>query len=313
MNRLPFRLVQLLAIVAFLPSCDGCQKKSVKKNEASIQKVHQKKILTIGIAQEPDSLFIPFKEMMASEEIVRAGTYTLTIFDHDWRIVPWAAKEIPTLENGQLELFSENGIKKMRTTWHIKEDFNWPDGAPLTADDFVFTHKLMMDPNQEIIDRTTDEKIEKMESRGKDARTLVVTWKEPYAYYHNYRQHEALPKHVVEPIFNQAPDQLKKSRFGQSPSLAGAYYIKEWVPGSHIIAERNPKVKGHLVPFFDEIIWRIIPETNTLESNLVSGTVDAISPTGLSFEQALHRKSAIKMILTFTIRKGWFGNTLIST
>jgi peptide/nickel transport system substrate-binding protein len=31
----------------------------------------------------------------------------------------------------------------------------------------------------------------------------------------------------------------------------------------------------------------VIPETNTLESNLVSGTIDAISPTGLSLDQAM--------------------------
>lgn len=37
--------------------------------------------ITIGISQEPDSLFSPFKEMMVSEEIMRVGTYTLTVFD----------------------------------------------------------------------------------------------------------------------------------------------------------------------------------------------------------------------------------------
>ncbi|HXW53132.1 MAG TPA: peptide ABC transporter substrate-binding protein [Myxococcota bacterium] len=288
-------------LLVFVTSCGGCQQKA--KNDAKKMAV-AKKSITIGIAQEPDSLFMPFKEMMASEEVVRAGTYTLTIFDQNWRIVPWAATEIPTRENGQLELFAENGIKKMRTTWKIREDFNWPDGTPLTADDFVFAHKIMMDPSQEIIDRTTDEKIEKMESRGQDSRTLVVTWKEPYAYYHNYRQHEALPKHLLEPVYNQAPDQLKKSRFGQAPALAGAYTIKEWVPGSHIIAERNAKAKGALVPFFDEIIWRIIPETNTLESNLVSGTVDAISPIGLSLEQALQFEKRHKDDFDFHYTEG---------
>lgn len=263
-----------------------------------------KKILTIGMAQEPDSLFVPFKEMMASEEVVRAGNYTLTIFDEDWRIIPWAAKEIPSKQNGLLKLYSDHGVMKMRTTWHIRSEFNWPDGTPLTADDFVFTHKLFMDPNQEIIDRTTDEKIEKMEAMGEDRKTLVVTWKEPYAYYHNYRQHEAVPRHLVEPIYNQSPGQLKKARFGQAPALAGSYTIREWVPGSYIVAERNPKAQGFLVPFFDQIIWRIIPETNTLESNLVSNSVDAISPTGLSLEQAMQFEKRHKGHFDFHYTEG---------
>lgn len=297
----------LIVIIALVPSCGGCQKKAEQKSSGETAKASSsggKKTLTIGMSQEPDSLFIPFKEMMASEEVVRAGTYTLTYFDENWKIVPWAAKEIPSLENKQLELFTENGIAKMRTTWHIREDFKWPDGTPLTAEDFIFTQRLFMDPNQEIVDRTTAEKIEKMEAVGEDKRTLIVTWKEPYAYFHNYRQHEAVPKHLVEPIYNQAPDQLKKSRFGQAPALAGAYTIKEWVPGSHIIAEKNPHAKGILAPYFDEIVWRIIPETNTLESNLVSGTIDAISPTGMSLDQAMQFEKRHKNDFNFYYTEG---------
>ena len=276
----------LLVFILFLSSCHGCLKKSWQHQQEE-QDINAQKIFTLGVAQEPDSLFLPFREMMISDEIVQAGMHTLTIFDKDWRIVPFAAKEIPNLENGGLTLFKEDGINKMRAIWHIKEEFSWPDGVSLTADDFIFAHKIFLDPNQEIIDRTTHEKIESMESKGDDKRTLVVTWKEPYAYYHNYRQHEALPKHIIEPIYNNAPDQLKKSRFNQLPPLAGSYTVKEWIPGSHIVLTKNTYAKGFLKPYFDQLVWRIIPDTNTLESNLVSGTIDAISPTGLSLEQAM--------------------------
>ncbi len=299
-HHLPIIFLFLIA-GAFLSSCEGCQNKSSgTENQAQ----PAKKSITIGISQEPDSLFIPFKEMIASEEVMGAGYYTLTIFDENWRLVPWAAKEIPTLENGQLETYTENGLKKMRTTWHLRDDFFWPDGKPLTAEDFVFAQKIYMDPTLEILDRTTSEKIEKMEAKGEDKRTLVVTWKEPYAYYHNFRQHEALPKHMLEPLYQQAPDQLKKSRFGQVPAMAGSFTVKEWVPGSHIIAERNPYAKGMLAPKLDEIIWRIIPQTNTLEANLISGTIDAISLTGLTFEQVVQFERRHKNDFNFYYTEG---------
>lgn len=309
MKKLLAVLLPVLVVASLMPACGGCQKKSPAAGGApsennAVAEQPAKRTLSIGMSQEPDSLFIPFKEMMASEEVVRAGNYTLTQFDENWRLVPWAAKEIPSLENGQLELFTENGVKKMRTTWHIKEEFKWPDGTPLTADDFIFTHKLTMDPNQEIVDRTVDEKVEKMEAAGEDRRTLIVTWKELYAYYHNYRVLDAVPKHLVEPLYNQAPEQLKKSRFGQAPALAGAYTIREWVPGSHIIAEKNPQAKGFLAGNFDEIVWRVIPDTNTLESNLVSGTVDAISPTGMSLEQAMQFEKRHKDAFDFYYTEG---------
>ena len=244
--------------------------------------------VTIGLSQEPDSLFTPFKEMMVSEEVMRIGTYTLTIFDEDWKLIPWAAKEIPTLENGKLELFTENGQKKMRTTWEIRDDFFWADGKPLIADDFILEYQIRKDPTQEVIDRTTIEKIESMESRGENHKTLVITWMEPYAYHHNYRNLEALPAHVVGPLYESAPEKLKRSEFGSKPLLAGAFTLSEWSPGEFITAVKNKFAKGFLKPKLDEITWLIIPQTNTLESNLVAGDIDAVSPVGFDLDQALN-------------------------
>ncbi|MBN4077272.1 peptide ABC transporter substrate-binding protein, partial [Sulfobacillus acidophilus] len=92
--------------------------------------------------------------------------------------------------------------------------------------------------------------------------------------------------HIIEPIYKRTPSKLKKHRFGQEPILAGAYTIDKWEPGQYIRAKKNPYAKGILQPTLDEIVWRIIPQTNTLESNLVAGTIDAISPIGLSLDQA---------------------------
>lgn len=271
-----FHLV--ISIFLFLSGC-----KCAKQIDDASKQI-RKDSITIGISQEPDTLFAPFKEMLVSEEVFRVGNSSLTIFDANWHLIPWAAKEIPTLENGLLEIFNDGPQKKMRTTWHIKEEFFWADGKPLTADDFVIAYEIFKDPSQEIVDRSVVEKIEKMESKG--PKTLVVTWKELYAYYHNYRQHEALPKHIIEPIYRSSPEKLKKHPFGQTPLLAGSFTIKEWSPGGYLVAKRNPYVKGFLKAKLDEIIWRIIPQTNTLESNLVSGSIDAVSPVGLDLDQA---------------------------
>ena len=279
----PFCLL-LIAMPLF-----GACKKSGEATQAGAQSDigERSRSLTIGITQEPDSLWMPFKEMAASEEIIRPTAYTLTVMDDNWNLIPWAAKEIPSANNGGLEIFEEGGTQKMRTTWTLKSEFNWPDGKPLVADDFVIAFEISADPTQEIVDRTIVEKIESMEAKGADRKTLVVTWKEPYAYYASYRQHEALPNHLVRPLYEAQGKDLKKHPFGIKPKLAGAFTIEEWVAGSHITAVRNPHAKGFLVPKLDRITWRIIPQTNSLEANIVSGTIDAISTIGLSFDQAL--------------------------
>lgn len=273
-NRVFFVLSLALAI--------GCQPPQAKIPDGPVRP----NTVTIGLSQEPDSLLMPFKEMMVSEEVVRIGNYTLTIFDDHWKLVPWAAKRIPTLQNGLLQLYTENGQQKMRTTWEIRDDFFWADGKPLVADDFILNYQIAKDPTQEVVDRTMVEKIEKMESRG--PKTLIVTWREPYAYYHNYRNHEALPAHVVGPLYRANPEKLKRSEFGTKPLLAGAFTITEWAPGEYIEAKRNPYARKFLKPKIDEVVWQIIPQTNTLESNLIAGDIDAISSVGLDLDMALN-------------------------
>jgi peptide/nickel transport system substrate-binding protein len=244
----------------------------------------KKRSITIGITQEPDTLWMPMKQMNASEHIGRPGALSLTVFDERWQLVPQAAVEIPTLENGGLELFEEAAATRMRATWRLKDGLFWADGQPVTADDFVFTWQLYKDDRLEIVDRTVSDRVLQMEAP--DPRTLIVTFSEPYAYYAVFRNHEVLPRHLVEPIWKAKGAGLKEDRFGTVPVLGGAFTIAEWVPGSHIVARRNP----HAVTFkpkLDEIVWRIIPQTTTLEANLLSGSIDAISVIGLTFDQAL--------------------------
>ncbi|MBI1948106.1 MAG: peptide ABC transporter substrate-binding protein [Deltaproteobacteria bacterium] len=270
------RLVVVLLLVLAMPWSAACRRDAPAA-------APRKNRLVVGITQEPDTLWMPMKQMNASEHIGRPGALSLTVFDERWRLIPVAAETIPTVDNGGVVLFDEGGQRRMRVTWRLREGLRWADGAPVTADDFVFTWRLYQDPSIEIVDRTIAERV--LDMAAPDARTLVVTWREPYAYYAVFRNHEVLPRHLVEPELTRLGAKLKESPYGAAPTLGGAFTIKEWVPGSHVVAVRNP----HAVPapHLDEIVWRIIPETTTLEANLLAGSIDAISVIGLTFDQAL--------------------------
>lgn len=241
----------------------------------------RKQSITIGMTQEPDTLWMPMKQMNVSEHIGRPGALSLTVFNEKWQLIPWAAAAIPTIANGGVALAADG---RMRVTWTLRDGLFWADGVPVTAADFVFTWQLYRDDRLEIVDRTLTDRVVSMEA--KDARTLVVTFDQPYAYYAVPRNHEVLPRHLVEPIWQAKGAGLKDDRFGTLPVLGGAFTIKEWVPGSHITAMRNPYAVA-FKPKLDEITWRIIPQTSTLEANLLSGSIDAIGVIGLTFDQAL--------------------------
>jgi peptide/nickel transport system substrate-binding protein len=155
----------------------------------------------------------------------------------------------------------------------------------LIADDFILSYQITKDPTQDVVDRTRVDKIEKMESLGANKKTLVVTWSEPHAYYHNYRNHEALPAHIVGPIYRQQPERLSRSDFGLKPLLAGPFTISKWSPGEYVTAKANRYSKGFVTPKLREITWRIVPNMATLESNLVAGNIDVMS---LELHQALN-------------------------
>lgn len=241
----------------------------------------QKKSVVIGISQEPDTLFMPFKEMNASEHIGRPGALMLTVFDENWQLLPQAAERVPTVENGDV-VINKDGT--MSVTWTLKDGLFWADGVPVTAADFVFGWQVSADPALEVVDRATAARVQSMEA--KDARTFTVVWKEPFAYYAYYRNHEALPKHILETPYKTNKSTLKQSPYGTKPVLGGAFTVSEWVPQSHLTLTRNPAAKLW-APQLDEITWKIIPQTQTVEAALVSGAVDVVSVIAFTFDQGV--------------------------
>ena len=236
--------------------------------------------MVIGISQEPDTLFMPFKEMNAAEHIGRPGALMLTVFNERWQLVPQAATTIPTVDNGGA-VMGKDGT--MQVTWTLKEGLFWADGVPVTAHDFVFGWKVMCDPELEVIDRASALRVKTMEAR--DDRTLVVTWQTAYAYYAYFRNHEPLPRHLLEKTWTTDKRSLSKSSWGTHPVLGGAFTVAEWVPQSHITLRRNPFAQA-MKPELDEVVWKIIPQSQTMEAAFLSGAVDVISVIGFTFDQA---------------------------
>jgi len=238
-------LVTALIALATAPACSRCSDESGARGEPGIAGLQAEaeqplRQLTIGIQQQPDTLWAPSHEMMAAMEVLGTGQVTLTTFDEKW---------------------------------------------PVTADDFVFAHKIVTDPRYEVVDRTFADKVESMHAEGEDRRTLVVVWKQVYAFYHNPRNHPLLPAHVVSKLYDDHADTLASDPFGVRPILPGSFTVAEWVRGSHIIVERNKAARGRWQPWFDRIIFRIIPSTAALEANLVSGTIDAVSSGWLPLDR----------------------------
>ena len=74
-------------------------------------------------------------------ELVMLG---LSDIDADGNVFPELASELPSVENGGVVLDEDAGT--MSVTWKMREDIQWADGTPVTADDVIFTYESIVDP-----------------------------------------------------------------------------------------------------------------------------------------------------------------------
>ena len=67
-----------------------------------------------------------------------------------------------------------------------------------------------------------------------------------------------------------------------APVCSGPYLLKEWVPDDHYTLVPNPNYYGDDKATWEEVTYRIIPETSTRVSELLTGGVDIIDNVGVN-------------------------------
>lgn len=281
-----WRLLCALFLALAVGSGSGCDD-TPKANAPVAPKTKKTTTRLILGGNEPDTLNPLFTETSWAFEALFFVQRQLTMYDDTWTLVPDLATEVPTIENGRVRLIDtgrigpgKRPVQHMEVTWQIRPDATWEDGVPVTADDFLFAYEVILDPTQEVIERTEAESILKMEARGKDKKTLVVTWKEPFAFYNKYRVHPLLPAHLLRPRYKKPEGgtrDLRRDDFGRAPLANGPYRVKEWVAGQYLALERNPKAARP--PKIDEIVIRFIKTSDGIVSALRAGDIHAALPT----------------------------------
>jgi peptide/nickel transport system substrate-binding protein len=223
--------------------------------------------------------------MDAVEDLVQAGLSHRGI---DGTLTSRLAQATPSIENGLWQL-SPDG--RMRTTWTIKPEARWQDGAPVTSADLLFAVTVEQDPELALPRNPVYDLIEGVEAP--DERTVVVNWKRTYIEADAMFGHQVglpLPRHLLERAFQE-----DKAGFWSLPYWTdayvgtGPYRLREWWPDSHAILQAyDGYVLGR--PRVHEVEVRFLPDPNVVVANLLAGTVELTLGRGPSFEQGMHLK-----------------------
>ncbi|MCK6598698.1 MAG: peptide ABC transporter substrate-binding protein, partial [Bdellovibrionaceae bacterium] len=257
--------------------------------------------LKIGISQEFETLNPVIMTMVASSYMHYAVGRRLVNMDPNNKWVPQITKEIPSIENGLAKIITEGGKKKIQTQWEILENVKWGDGKPVTCEDIAFTRKVALTPTISVGEKETYSQIERIDIDAKNKNKCTFTYEKAKWDHYTLGTFYLLPKHLEEGVYekykNQKEGYEKNSNYVKNPTnpglYNGPYVVSEVKLGDHVSMIPNKFFYGESAKI-KKIIFRIIPNTGTLEANLRSGTIDMISVLGLTFDQALELEKKVK-------------------
>jgi len=229
--------------------------------------------LNIGLTYEIDTMNTYSTGFLADcQHTVIEG---LLAPDTNARYVPVLATEVPTLDNGGIELLEDG--KKMRITYKLQPGVTWHDGAPFTSADVKFTWEAVKDPAfiAESKDGTQD--IDSIDTP--DDLTVVCN-------YNTVKPNFAstlftfgiMPKHLLEGT------DLNTSSYNETPVGTGPFKVTEFVRGQYVVCDRNENywrksADGDELPYLQRLVFRMITDSNTLITQLQSGELDMVVQT----------------------------------
>lgn len=166
-------------------------------------------------------------------------------------------------------------------TFHLWSNAYWHDGTPVTADDVIFTLKLLQDPDfpgppesGASVWRTV--KIEKV-----DRRTVRFTLPEPYAPFLDYTTIGILPSHALA---GTHAAELPTAPFNVNPVGSGPFQVEEVeVEGGAITSMvlRQFSRYYRARPYLDRVQFRFYPDHQAVLDAYEAGDVEGIAKIGM--------------------------------
>lgn len=153
--------------------------------------------------------------------------------------------------------------------FRLRDGVTWHDGTPFTAADVKFTFEEVLLKFHARTKASMSDALAGIDAP--DDRTVVFRFKRPYAPL--LLQLDATEAPIVARHVYQGSDPLK-SPANVSPVGTGPFRFVSYRKGAEIRLARNPAYFKPGLPYLDEIVMRIIPETGTQILALENGEVD---------------------------------------
>lgn len=211
-------------------------------------------------------------------------TINLSFFVMSARLVEFD-HELQQYVPGLAESWQPDADGKIITV-RLRDGLKFSDGTPLTADDVMFTLKLL-----------TDEKVhppafydamliddQPMKAAKTDDRTITLTLPRAVAAIEPYLYNVGvLPRHKLAASYDGG-EITKMWSLTAAPTdfaVSGPFTLKEYVPGQRTVLARNDHywkkdASGNQLPYLDELVIEVVSDTNTAMLKFQNGELDVV-------------------------------------
>ncbi|MEG1931784.1 MAG: peptide ABC transporter substrate-binding protein, partial [Pygmaiobacter sp.] len=191
--------------------------------------------LAVQIGPDPETIDPALNSAIDGANMIIHAFETLLIIDKDNKVVPGQAESWDVSEDG------------MEYTFHLRKDLKWSDGSPLTAADFEYSWKRVVDPATAApyadlfnvikgFDKASAGDIDALAVEAVDDTTLKVTLGVPCAYF------DQLAAFTTYSPVQKATVEANGDAWATSPATYvsnGSFTVTDWVPGEYILMSKN--------------------------------------------------------------------------
>ncbi|RBP88030.1 dipeptide transport system substrate-binding protein [Cytobacillus firmus] len=273
----------LLFVMAACTANENAGKETDSKDDGKKEESAEK-VLYLNNGQEPTSFDPPIGFDSVSWSALNNLMEGLTRLGQDHEPEAAIAEKWDISEDGKTY------------TFHIREDAKWSNGDPVTASDFEFAWKRLLNPDTGSSAAFLGYFIEGGEAynngegsaddvkvKAVDDKIFEVTLVSPQAYFLSV---------ITNPAFFPINEKVATENpkwFAEAESFVGngPFNLTEWEHDSHFVMEKNDQYWDAETVKLDKIHWAIIDDTNTEYQMYQSGELDVSDvPSELS-EQLL--------------------------
>ncbi|HUP88175.1 MAG TPA: ABC transporter substrate-binding protein [Longimicrobiales bacterium] len=238
---------------------------------------------TVTVGMRTD--FQPINPITAGDqytiELINYGLFTpLVQYDENLKVTPYLAESWDMTDTA--------------VTFHLRHDVRWHDGKPVTAEDVKFTFDMAKDPASGSLIGSAY--IANVKSAAVvDSYTVHFTYTQPHAQALEDFWWAPAPKHLLQ---NSSAQEMRNAAFNRNPVGSGPFKFSQWQSNQRLVVEKNPDFPATLggPPKLDRIVFRIIPEPSTMQTELVTGGLQVDVPVAPDQTKALKQSDAINVI-----------------